>query len=492
MEVVLLLIRIFLFAVFAVAGVGKLLDLEGSEKAVKDFGTPEPMAKFFAVALPFAEIVFAVCLLFAETSWTGALGALLLLASFIGGMSWQLYQGNAPDCHCFGAIHSEPVSKKSLVRNIVFAVLAVILIASGRGRQGLSFSELSNEMLLTLILGLAIVALLFWALFYLKHIQTQQNQILRRIEVLEVTTHEGGGGATTTRENLANPHESLPIGAPVPDFALPSVSGREVAFEHLLSEGKPILFFFVGVNCSPCAALLPEIEKWQTALGDKINFVLVSSGGAPENAAKFDGAKFKKVLLQKNREVAEFFNAVWTPTAVLVNADGTVASRTAVGDAAIREFVGKIEAAEITHGTMFIADENTSFQIGAAAPEFSAPDVDGAAFSSAELAGRRTLLTYWSPTCGWCAKMLDELREWDAARGAHDPDLLLVSSGNAGIHKQMELKGKILLEENAAVSKKFGMLGTPSAILIDEDGRIVSEVATGAENIWALLGKRKI
>jgi hypothetical protein len=69
MEFVLLLIRLILFAIFALAGIGKLLDLEGSEKAVKDFGTPEEFAKFFAVALPFAEIVFAVCLLFVETSW---------------------------------------------------------------------------------------------------------------------------------------------------------------------------------------------------------------------------------------------------------------------------------------------------------------------------------------------------------------------------------------------------------------------------------------
>ncbi len=112
MEIVLLLIRLILFAIFALAGIGKLLDLKGSEKAVKEFGTPEELAKFFAVALPFAEIVFAICLLFVETSWVGAIGALILLLSFIGGMIWQLAQGNAPDCHCFGAIHSEPVSQE--------------------------------------------------------------------------------------------------------------------------------------------------------------------------------------------------------------------------------------------------------------------------------------------------------------------------------------------------------------------------------------------
>ena len=132
MEVLLLLIRIFLAAIFAVAGVGKLLDLEGSEKAVKAFGTPDEFAKFFAIALPFAEIVFAVCLLFTSTSWLGAIGATILLLSFIGGMIWQIAQGKAPDCHCFGAIHSEPVSKKSLIRNIIFALFSFFLVAQGR------------------------------------------------------------------------------------------------------------------------------------------------------------------------------------------------------------------------------------------------------------------------------------------------------------------------------------------------------------------------
>ena len=131
MEVVLLLIRIFLFGVFALAGVGKLLDFEGSEKAVKEFGVPKDFARIFAVALPVAELLIAVLLLPVSTAWLGVIGAFLLLAVFIGGMIWQMAQGNAPDCHCFGAIHSEPVSKKSLIRNIIFAILAFFLVARG-------------------------------------------------------------------------------------------------------------------------------------------------------------------------------------------------------------------------------------------------------------------------------------------------------------------------------------------------------------------------
>ena len=135
MAIILLLVRIILFAIFALAGIGKLLDLKGSEKAVKAFGTPEEFAKFFAVALPFAEIVFAVCLLFVETSWLGAIGAMILLLTFIGGMLWQLAQGNAPDCHCFGASAISPhkpgrANSQSFCAN-AFSMAAVIATFSG-------------------------------------------------------------------------------------------------------------------------------------------------------------------------------------------------------------------------------------------------------------------------------------------------------------------------------------------------------------------------
>ena len=145
MEVILLLIRIILFGIFALAGIGKLLDLRGSEKAVKEFGVPEDLAKPFSVLLPVAEIFIAILLLFVQTSWLGAIGGFLLLLVFIGGMIFQMAKGNAPDCHCFGQIHSEPVSAKSLIRNAIFATLAFVLIVSGSENQGLSLFDSTND-----------------------------------------------------------------------------------------------------------------------------------------------------------------------------------------------------------------------------------------------------------------------------------------------------------------------------------------------------------
>lgn len=489
MEVILLLIRIFLFAVFITAGVGKLLDLKGSEKAVKAFGTPDEFAKFFAVGLPFAEIVFGVCFLFTGSSWAGAIGALILLLSFIGGMIAQLAQGNAPECHCFGAIHSEPVSVKSLIRNVIFAALALVLIVSGRENQGLSLADLRGEMAIQLFLGLAVVALLGAVIFYLKKISEQQNQIMRRIEMLEIISHEGG---EVTRDDVQTPTEGLPIGAPVADFSGENLKGKTIEFEHLLMRAKPVLFFFVSPSCAPCAALLPEIESWQNDLKEKLDIVFVSSGTARENAAKF--GESHEVLLQKDREIALLFGALWTPSAVLVNADGTIASRLATGDAAIRELIEKIENAPNRDGMLYAANGEVanSALLGAKIPAFAANDAAGKSVSSEDLKGSRTLLTYWSLSCGWCGQMLDDLREWDKTRGLDEPNLLLVSSGDAERNRELGLRSTILIDDEKTLPHSLGMNATPSAVLIDEEGKIVSEIAVGAQNIWALIGKKNV
>ncbi len=496
MEVVLLLIRLFLAAIFALAGIGKLLDLEGSEKALQDFGAPDEVAKPLAVGLPVAEIVVAVLLLPVSTAWFGALGGFLLLLIFIAGMLWQMAQGNAPDCHCFGRIHSEPVSVKSLLRNAIFAILSFFLIVQGTQDQGLSLLDSSNNSsegnVMSLILGFAVVGLLAAAVYFLKTISEQQTQIMRRIEVLELTTTAGDN--TVKREDVALPKSGLLIGTPAPPFELPDINGRQTSLEKLLAFRKPQLFFFVSPNCAPCAALLPEIENWQNDLKSKVDFIFISSGKVKDNLDKFAGASLKQILLQKDKEVIELFGGQWTPTVLLVNAEGKIASRLAVGDKAIRELVENVKNEIDNSKTLLIAPLNGSaekLKPGDALPAFSLPDVANKTISSNDLHGSKTLITFWSTTCGFCNQMLEDLRAWNSSKNLDEPNLLLLSEGDAENHQNLNLPSMILLDQERDVSNKLGMEGTPSAFLVNEEGRIISEMAIGADQIWTLLGRKK-
>jgi len=491
MEIALLLARILLAGIFALAGIAKFIDLRGSEKAFKDFGVPSPLAMPGAVALSLAEIGIAVLLLSTTTSWYAAIAALSLLLLFIVQIIYQLAKGNTPDCHCFGQIHSEPVSKVSIIRNIAFACAAGMLVYSGQNLQGMAFSD-SRLDVMQLIFGLSIVTLLLAVIFYLRKIIGRQGEILRRIELVELVARDG---SVVERDEAGHPHEGLPIGALFPDFSLPDIAGEVVSLDDLRAAKLPILFLFVSPTCNPCKALVPEIEDWQANLDGKVKIVFLSNGSAEDNVEKLGGGTEKVILLQDQREIAEMVQAKWTPTAVLVDSTGRIASHAAAGDTAIRQLVAQIHDSDLTAPLTYFSNDHghshTNSKLGSSIPEFLIKDINGRAIDASYFRGKKSLVTFWSQTCPHCLAMADELRDWEGVRGADDPSLVVFSDGKIEDLEALGLASPVILDESHKIASGFGMFGTPSAVLVNEDGVIISETAVGAPNIWSLIGKRK-
>ncbi|HCA58124.1 MAG TPA: hypothetical protein DEP46_09100, partial [Blastocatellia bacterium] len=73
-EEILLILRVLLSAIFALAAVGKLQDRAGAQKAMADFGVPENIAPATSLALAVAELAVAFALLFPSISWFAAIG----------------------------------------------------------------------------------------------------------------------------------------------------------------------------------------------------------------------------------------------------------------------------------------------------------------------------------------------------------------------------------------------------------------------------------
>lgn len=491
MDVVLLVIRLLLFGVFALAAIGKFLDLAGSEKALRDFGVPDALSPLLARLLPAAELAVALMLLFVGVSWIGALGGLLLLLIFIAGMIYQIAKGSDPDCHCFGQIHSEPVGKVSLIRNIGFALLAALLILPGPDNQGIAIAADAANGVQTAALLLGFVILIA-ALGYLKRMSERQAQLQRRLEMLEIFSADGGA---LERDDAGNPNDGLPIGSPFPDFELPSAGGRMVTFEHLIAEGLPILMFFVGPDCTPCNALFPQILAWRNELRGRVTIVFVSKGKSAGNLEKFNGMDPGRLLLQENRELADMVLAKWTPTALFISGNGTIASHPATGDTAITQLVEKIKAEELDREFVYFTNSNGFAKppkIGSRIPEFSIDDLRGSTVSASGLIGRKTLAVFWSLGCPHCRQMIEEIKEWEISASENDPKILIFSDGDREAHFALDVSSPILLDTSYSISRELGMHGTPSAVLIDENGVIITETGTGSPNIWALIGRRRV
>lgn len=490
MDLFLLILRLALAAVFGTAGIAKLFDPAGSAKAAADFGVPLSLTRAVAYLLPAVELFIAASLLFVQFSWFGAIGAAALLLAFTFGMVVQLAKGNAPDCHCFGQIHSEPVGKASIARNIALLILAAFLVVRGRDQQGINFLT-SNQDVMLLAIGVGVIVLLVIAVIFLKRIFDQQVQIMRRIELMELVSREG---ANVEREDVGHPHEGLPIGAVFPDFELGDLQGGMVSLGDLKSAGLPLLFIFISPNCTPCNALLPEFEQWQKDLLGKIKFVFISTGSSEDNEAKFGSGRELLVLLQKDRELAESVKARWTPTAVLMDAGGRIASHVTAGDTAIRALVDDIKGRDLSKEFTYFSNgdgQSHSNRVGQSIPAFSVEDIEGRKISDDDLKGHQTLVTFWSPTCPFCREMLDDLREWEKVKGKDEPSLVVFSDGEREEHEKLGLRSPLILDKGHQTAAGFGMFGTPSAVLINEDCRFISETAVGAPDIWALVGKRK-
>ena len=131
-------VRLVLAAVFAVAGVAKLLDAAGSRGALEGFGVPRGAARLAGRVLPVAELAIAAGLLVPASAWWSALAAAGLLAVFMAAIGVSMARGAAPDCHCFGRLHSAPVSWRTQVRNGVLAAAGGVAVLAGRGASGLS------------------------------------------------------------------------------------------------------------------------------------------------------------------------------------------------------------------------------------------------------------------------------------------------------------------------------------------------------------------
>ena len=472
MDALILNLRFLLFAVFFIAAVGKFADLRGSSTAMESFGVPKKLSPALGLLLPLLEMVLALSMLSVSVSWLGAVLSLLLFAAFIAGMVWQLSKGKAPECHCFGAIHSEPIGKASLVRNVVFALCSLALVFRGKSAQGLSLSELSGDLLVTTVIQLATISVLLILLMNAK----------RTIKALERGL---GIERVEERENTGHPADALPIGAPVPAFEVPNAAGRIVTFEDLMLRSAPLVLFFVGPNCAPCAALLPEMLEWKKEFAGRLDLVLVTTGGVDENIAKFEGFPPEDILIQKNRELSKKFRANWTPAAVLISAD-RIASRVAVGDRRIRDLFDGIRTRDLASEFPFVPlNTEARVRIGETVSSFSVTDTDGQNIDETKLRGKDSLILFWSKGCGHCESMAAEVATLDLAL-----QVIVFADGLKEAFDSVRNRVSIVQDEGFAVaSMKFGAKGAPSAVLVDSDGRIASETAIGTDAIWALIGR---
>ncbi len=510
MGVVLLVARLLLATVFVVAGIAKAADPDGSRRAMIGFGIPEKLASLFGRSLPAIEILIAIALIPLDTEWVGAIAASLLLLMFSIAIAVNLARGRTPDCHCFGQLHSEPVGWSTVARNVVLMMLAGYIAVQGRAIAGLSALNWLNDLKAGEIAGLALgavsVALLAATFAYLRRVLNQHAALVQKIDAMKKVIDEDYAEAPVERQEAAPPPEGLPIGAPAPEFSLASIDGSHVTLDDLLAHGKQLLLLFASPNCFPCETLLPSVKTWERDYDSQLTIALISKGDLKENQVLMAKYEARRLLLQSESQVADEYQAQWTPAAVLVRGDGRIASSIAYGDEAIRALVARTVAPSDAgrkrvlpikgngHKSPVIIGRADSLRdLGRQAHGFSLSDLDGNLVSDKDILGQDTLLLFWDPKCSFCQAMSEDLVKWEANPPARAPRLVFVSSGEkeAVRAESSRFNSRFLYDPDIEVSLMFGTNLTPSAVLIDAEGRIASPPTAGKFEILLLAGVRK-
>jgi peroxiredoxin len=349
--------------------------------------------------------------------------------------------------------------------------------------------------------GLGLVAIVVGLLW---QILRQQGRILLRLDDFELrlgvarSSDVVPGGPSTSAAPAG-----LPVGSVAPGFSLERLHGGALTLDTLLAGNKPVLLLFTDPKCGPCQLLIPDIARWQREHARMLTIALISEGSAHDNRAKSSEHGVTEVLLQKTREVAEIYLAYGTPGAVLIRKDGTVGSPLALGADEVRALVTRIlrmelpaplPVATIERGNGSRPDAGLAYlrskPIPLQAPDFKLPDLDGRMVRLSQFRGRQTLVLFWNPSCGFCQQMLANLRAWEAARSAHAPSLVVISSGTVEDNRALGPRAPVLLDQTLQTASAFGAHGTPMAVLVDDVGRVAAELAAGAEAVLALAARQ--
>jgi thiol-disulfide isomerase/thioredoxin len=318
--VLLVVFRCLLALVFAVAAAGKLLDLAGSVRALVDFGVSERLALLAAPPLPLIEVAAAGLLLANPAARYGAALAAVLLVGFAAGITRALARGRAPDCHCFGQLHSEPAGSEAIARNLLLAALALaVVVAPSSGRFPATFGHLSEVQV-----ALVIASVLALALALLSaSLSAARRRLTKDLQTVSAAARRAG----------------LPRASQAPGFELDTVAGEAGALSELLAQKQPVVLVVLSTECGPCLRFLPELARWQEVLAQSASLPAIFSGQRDAIERLVSEHKLRSALAQEASEVFELYALRATPSAVAIDHAGVIVASAAEGPVAIETLI---------------------------------------------------------------------------------------------------------------------------------------------------------
>ncbi|WP_114853279.1 MauE/DoxX family redox-associated membrane protein [Brachybacterium sp. YJGR34] len=331
---VLLTAPILLSLTLLVSGLAKLGARRGTVDAMTSLRLPgRGLHRAVANALPVLEIVLALVLWVPVVPLQVAVSALIaaLMIVYLVIIARALTFEEPVECSCFGSLASPTVSRRTLARNLVLALLALLTVPAASA--GLLARTLELTPLALVGLGIALGLTI----------------------VLTVLTL---GGASTATPNPADGEgvPGLPSEAdsaedeelldyerdPIPGAVLQRPGGRLITLNQLTAQ-QAALLIFVTEGCGPCERVLDEIPGWLETLSPSLQVIPVFSRPLDQLRERTIARVGDSALHDLQFVARSALGGRGAPSAVLLGADGLLAGGPVTGGDAVIGFVEEIQ-----------------------------------------------------------------------------------------------------------------------------------------------------
>ncbi len=350
---------LILAAVLAIGGVGKLGESSADGVAsLRDLRVPEVLVRGWVARLhPWAEIAVAVGLLALRTPlrWVAAVAALALTATYAALVAAALRRQEAVRCNCFGR-STEVVRRSTLARNLLLLGAGVLAVVDCAVADASPITRIFSGGIdrLAWVGAVAAVGLLAWLIGRGSAGAAARQSVTGPNRAAPLADragrghgHDHGSHDHAGHDHAGHDHAGADADAderdPIPDVELVDAAGIHVRARELVAQ-RGVVLLFLEPECGACGLLLGQLPAWRSVLHELAIFPVRSlpAGAALDSA---QGEPFNIHIPGAHwieQQAAHACGAEFTPTAVLLGADGLIAGGPEVGGFAVRAFLGEI------------------------------------------------------------------------------------------------------------------------------------------------------
>lgn len=239
MDVLTLLSTFVVICTFGFAVSAKAKDISAFRTSLSSFGFPASSQSVIVIGVLVAEAFTVTALLILPLRWGGVTGLLLLTAfAIVSGVA--LLRGQHPQCQCFGNFSTDQIGPRTILRNVVMAVFAAVLVTE---QQTLPTLITSSDAPTLIMSGMAIVIAGLVAVLYV--LLARYGEVLHTLATLKV------------EDVTRMPGKGPKLGQPPPALTLLDEDGHFVELTDTLSDSKSTALVLLSTTCAQCNEVIP-------------------------------------------------------------------------------------------------------------------------------------------------------------------------------------------------------------------------------------------